>query len=117
MMYLGITSGVMLNIHYCMGEKDSMGYGIDESDHCGKCGMNDKNSCCHSEYKLLKVQDAHVFSAAVRHDAAPALATEPKPFTFADLTYHSRVTDTCQYHSPPDPRVNQLRFYQRVFRI
>ncbi len=36
-----IASGVVVNVHYCMGRLASVEYGYDDHDVCGKCGMSD----------------------------------------------------------------------------
>ena len=59
--YLGITSGVMVNVHYCMGRIAEVNYGHDDADKCGKCGMDQKNGCCTTEHKFVKSADEHLF--------------------------------------------------------
>jgi hypothetical protein len=55
--YLAISSGVVVNIHYCMGEVAEVALGHDTSDTCGKCGM-ENDGCCHDDVKVVKIQDA-----------------------------------------------------------
>ncbi|MGL6269560.1 MAG: HYC_CC_PP family protein, partial [Chitinophagaceae bacterium] len=43
--YLAISSGVVLNIHYCMGEIAEVAFGQHKSDKCGQCGM-ENDGCC-----------------------------------------------------------------------
>ncbi|MBC6492238.1 hypothetical protein ACFSQD_01910 [Flavihumibacter stibioxidans] len=60
-LYLLVSSGLLLEVHHCMGRIAETGIawiGEDEEDQCGKCGMdkNDEgNHCCKDEYKLVKV--------------------------------------------------------------
>jgi hypothetical protein len=61
--YLAVTSGVVLNIHYCMGRISSVTFNHDK-DHedgaCGKCGMNKtEHHCCGDVVKMVKLSDSH----------------------------------------------------------
>ena len=57
--YLGATSGIAINLHYCMNRFDSIQLGATKTEICGKCGMHteDANGCCHDEVKIIKLQD------------------------------------------------------------
>lgn len=58
--YMGISSGIAMEIHYCMGKKAGVGFYGSSSDKCGKCGMKDtKTGCCHDEHKFYKLNDSH----------------------------------------------------------
>ncbi|MBV4358985.1 HYC_CC_PP family protein [Pinibacter aurantiacus] len=62
-LYLAITSGLVLEMHYCMGKLAFSEFAIAKHEHaktCSKCGMeNGKNKCCKDEVKVIKLQDAH----------------------------------------------------------
>ena len=59
-LYLAVSSGVALELHYCMGDKAGMELYGSASDKCGKCGMKDnKGGCCHDEFKFYKLNDSH----------------------------------------------------------
>jgi hypothetical protein len=57
--YFAFSSGVVINLHYCMNRFDSSKFGTAKADICGKCGMHtdDSNGCCHDEVKVIKIQD------------------------------------------------------------
>ncbi|WP_276484392.1 HYC_CC_PP family protein [Paraflavitalea pollutisoli] len=117
-LYVTVASGVVVNVHYCMGKIASVDYGYDNHDKCGKCGMSGKKKgCCHTEYKLVKLDDEHrLAEAQMAFLAAPALlpATNsefPEP-PAGEQTYLAR-----QYHSPPDTRSNAVYLRNCVFRI
>ena len=55
--YLVMSGGVAMNLHYCMGRLNNIDYAYHDNDHCGKCGMKTANGCCHNEFKLIKVAD------------------------------------------------------------
>lgn len=58
--YLGVSSGATLHLHYCMGKLVNMGLSTQNEDACGKCGMTkkEKNGCCQDEQKQLKTDQA-----------------------------------------------------------
>ncbi len=61
-MYLAITSGLVLQIHYCMGKEvgSTIALAGNETHKCSQCGMeNAKNKCCHDDVKIIKLQDVH----------------------------------------------------------
>jgi hypothetical protein len=59
-LYLGISSGFAMDIHYCMGKKVSVELWHHQTKKCGKCGMIEKkDGCCKNQSKFYKIQDAH----------------------------------------------------------
>ncbi len=59
-LYMAVSSGIALEIHYCMGKKAGMELYGSSSDKCGKCGMTEKKTgCCHDEHKFYKLKDSH----------------------------------------------------------
>ncbi len=59
-LYMAVSSGIALELHYCMGDKAGMELFGSSSDTCGKCGMTEKDTgCCHDEYKFYKINDSH----------------------------------------------------------
>ena len=58
--YMAVSSGVALELHYCMGDKAGIDLYGSSSDTCGKCGMSEKDTgCCHDEFKFYKISDSH----------------------------------------------------------
>jgi hypothetical protein len=59
-LYMAVSSGIAMEIHYCMGKKAGVEFYGSDSDKCGKCGMKDtKTGCCHDEHKFYKLNDSH----------------------------------------------------------
>jgi hypothetical protein len=57
--YMALSCGIAMEIHYCMGSKAGVYfYGV-EKDKCGKCGMKEKKGCCHDEFKFYKIEDSY----------------------------------------------------------
>ena len=58
--YLAVSSGMVLNLHYCMGELKSWDLRSANKNTCGICGMHKANGkgCCHDEQRQLKLDNA-----------------------------------------------------------
>jgi hypothetical protein len=60
LVYMTVSSGIAMEIHYCMGEKAGVELYGSSDDQCGKCGMKEKKAgCCHDEHKFYKLKDSH----------------------------------------------------------
>ncbi|MEO6490002.1 MAG: hypothetical protein ABIO04_08700 [Ferruginibacter sp.] len=58
--YMTVSSGIAMEIHYCMGKRAGIEYFKTGGEKCGKCGMKEKRSgCCHDEHKFHKLEDSH----------------------------------------------------------
>ena len=120
-MYLAITSGLVLQIHYCMGKQAGTSVAIAAAaDHtCGKCGMkNGKNKCCHDEVRFIKLQDAHKQVTADFQVTAPAATSQEFNLISPCLLYPCEAAVPAS-NSPPEDDLDQLPLFIRhgVFRI
>jgi len=120
-LYLAITSGLVLQIHYCMGKEIGSSVSLaDTGTHaCSKCGMeNARNKCCHDEVKFLKLQDVHQQVSAGFIVSAPVTATVD-PFTMVDQLFLVRDNNTpvCDNSPPEDDGQPAIFLLHRVFRI
>lgn len=115
-LYLTITSGVVVNWHYCMGDLSSIDIGARHSDHCEKCGMADKKGCCETTYKVFKVDDAHQW-AKVNWELNTLAAVFPTTIQFEPVHFSIDNSQLQQYHAPPDERLNAIYLHTGVFRI
>ena len=115
--YITLTSGIVVNIHYCMGRVAGVTYGAEAEHRCDKCGMESKKGCCGTEHKLVKADSDHIYATPI---SAPLTFAAVVPKVFPDynfaITFASQHYNT-QYHSPPDFRTNDLSVYNSVFRI
>ncbi|MCK7557044.1 hypothetical protein MKQ70_19345 [Chitinophaga sedimenti] len=61
-LYVAITSGFTVNVHYCMGEIASVKFHNADDDACNKCGKpgaKGGGDCCKDVHKFLKVDQSH----------------------------------------------------------
>lgn len=62
---MGMSTGVAMEIHYCMGKKAGVDFFQTENERCGRCGMKEKKGgCCNDEHRFFKLSDAHKNVAA-----------------------------------------------------
>jgi hypothetical protein len=120
-MYLAVTSGLVLQIHYCMGREvgSSVKFGDGGTHKCGKCGMqNAKNKCCHDEVKIIKLQDAHKQVTANYQFQPPAATAQEFNLINPLLHFNNDAAEICN-NSPPVDDTGQpsLFLLNGVFRI
>jgi hypothetical protein len=116
-LYLAITSGVVMNFHYCMGKMASVNLGAGKQELCGKCGMKEKAGCCESEQKVVKLGDEHQlpkksasledFNSSLIHSFLIAIQAFP----------NTKRNAPPYYHSPPDLEAHAIYLENCVFRI
>ena len=114
--YFTISSGVVMNIHYCMGRVSSV-----ELDNFSKkthgCGKSENNGCCKTELKIVKLEDAQKASYA---DFSIHI---PVTLLFADLNllqtpfYNAQTFVHSNQHSPPLLSGQDIYLQNCVFRI
>lgn len=66
-LYLGLSIGAPVQMHYCMEKLVSKGlWYSSKSEKCSICGMakDAKKSCCKDEHKLFKIHDNQEVSYA-----------------------------------------------------
>ena len=118
--YFVVTSGVVVNSHYCMNRLASTELFVFKGDKCGKCGMNIHKShgCCHDEVKVVKMQNDQQPTISLAFylpslDAAPAVISD-----FISTSYYNVPVDRPYHnHSPPLLTEQDTYLRNRVFRI
>ena len=118
--YLLVTTGVVINHHYCMKRLASVQVFGSAKTFCGKCGMHIKKSkgCCRDEVKVMKLQtDQNNFSAeAFSIPAMEIMAITPSQF-IAALFYNGQGQVHFLNHSPPLLSAQDTYLQINVFRI
>jgi len=57
---MSVSSGIAMEIHYCMGEKSGLDFYASGSNTCSRCGMEEKKGgCCSDDHKFYKLADEH----------------------------------------------------------
>ena len=116
--YMAVSSGIAVQLHYCMGDKAGMEFYGSASDKCGKCGMTEKDTgCCHDEFKFYKISDSH---KTVSNNIDLSI---PSTWVYTDFyIYNWQMPDNTALtavnnHSPPDYTGPSASIMNCVFRI
>ncbi|MDZ4796091.1 MAG: hypothetical protein SGI83_17555 [Bacteroidota bacterium] len=118
--YFAVTSGVVINYHFCMKRLVSVQLFDATPDTCGKCGMDmhESSGCCRNEVKLVKLeQDQNKLTLAlVEPPSFDIPVTSPSAFIVAafENKYGQRYFHN---HSPPLLSEQDTYLQNSVFRI
>jgi hypothetical protein len=118
LVYMTASSGIAMEIHYCMGKRAGVEFYGSTSDRCSKCGMKaKKNGCCTDEHKFYKLSDSH---KNVLNDLS--FATSETVLTNDYNLYHFQLPvaakgATVHINSPPDIGGPSINVRNCVFRI
>ena len=118
--YLAVSSGVIVNLHYCMNRLASTGFFDAPDKQCGKCGMDihQSDGCCHDETQFLKIQDDQKNTAAFSFDLTGLEVPAIKPSEFiCALFVSARDSRHFLNHSPPLLSSQDSYLQNSVFRI
>lgn len=119
LMYLGISSGATLHLHYCMGMLVNMGLTTQNQDACGKCGMTkkEKKGCCQDEQKQLKTDQAQKTQAHFSFDYFSQPVLMPSEFLISEPPFSSITEENPTGNAPPRPEVVGLYIQNCSFLI
>ncbi|HNU87186.1 MAG TPA: hypothetical protein PKJ94_02810 [Ferruginibacter sp.] len=117
-LYLAVSSGIAMEIHYCMGKKAGIEFYGSTSDKCGRCGMEDKTTgCCHDEFKFYKINDSHYSSYNDIQLAASDLVIAANYSLFSWQMAAGNEWAAVNDHSPPDHTGPSACIRNCVFRL
>ena len=114
--YLTISSGVVMNIHYCMGKLNSVKLQSFSQKICG-CGKAETRGCCKTELKIIKIEDAQkaAYADFAIHTPVTLVFTEfnllQSPLYLSQYLVHPNG------HSPPLLSEQDTYLQNCVFRI
>ncbi|RYY98409.1 MAG: hypothetical protein EOO11_08140 [Chitinophagaceae bacterium] len=116
--YFLVSTGFVVNLHFCMDRFASWELGASQDDACGVCGMKVKKSaCCHDEVKVLKLQH----DATGAHYALFSMAMPAEVPSFASLFLVPQVLPAAvplpPAHGPPLLSEQDTYLYNCVFRL
>lgn len=118
-LYITLTSGFAVNVHYCMGKLASVELQSAPADYCGKCKKPVKNmDCCKDEFKFCKVTESHHGAPAVMQDFTSVADMQlpvrvlPQPVMISLHPVLQAVP-----HGPPDEQVVPLFLQHCIFLI
>lgn len=119
-LYFTISSGLIVNFHYCMDRFMSFDFSPAAKNECGLCGMDKAKSkgCCHDEVKFIKLQDDQNKTLQVSFDFASLQAIALIPSQFIVTSFYNAAEIKHQAdHSPPLLSQQDIQMKNCVFRI
>jgi hypothetical protein len=115
LIYLVMSTGFVMNSHYCMGKLSSIELGRSEVKKC-ICGMRidraKKSKCCHSKLDVVKLQEAHKTAPSVLFQFSVMEAVVPQ-FYWSAVNYTNLYT-LDNYLKKLPPNLHKQDTYKRV---
>jgi hypothetical protein len=112
-LYLGVTTGLAVNIHYCMGKVSAVKF----QDYDDKDACKTKMPCCQHNYQLIKVSDEHEQIAKDISVKAPVVEPQIFDHFIAELFSSLPQQKITQANSPPLLTIPDICIQNCVFRI
>ncbi len=118
--YFAVSSGIVINSHYCMKRLVSVHLFEASPDVCGRCGMDthESNGCCRDEVKVVKLQQDQnkITIASFELPSLEVVITIPSDFIVASFQ-NSEEQRHFHNHSPPLLSEQDTYLRNNVFRI
>lgn len=120
--YFAVTSGVVINFHYCMKRLASVHLFETAAKECGVCGMDtheyEANGCCRDEVKLVKLEQDQNKLVVLDYSIASMEPVVITPSIFI-LNPFENIDEQLHFHnhSPPLLSAQDTYLQNNVFRI
>ncbi len=116
-LYLAFSCGLVVNMHYCMGELAEISYhSSPKSDDCGYCGMEDSD-CCHDDLKVFKPDDIHKNSLVVKFEIPAFSGLITGTYTYNTDRERQEIGNLAYFKDPPLYESPSRNILHAVFRI
>ena len=120
LLYFAVTSGVVINSHYCMKRLASVRLYETHAKVCGRCGMetHESNGCCRDEVKVVKLVLDQKTQEVASYDipAVEIISVTPSAFIVASFE-NNYLQRHFHNHSPPLLSAQDTYLQNNVFRI
>ena len=118
--YLAVTSGVVINSHYCMKRLASVHLFETQAKVCGICGMETHQStgCCRDKVKVVKLVLDQDKQEVALYDIAALKIISVTPSEFIIASFENNYLQRHYHnHSPPLLSAQDTYLQNSVFRI
>jgi hypothetical protein len=118
--YLTVSSGATVNLHYCMGKLMSWDLSSKSDGKCGSCGMQKAGhkGCCNDEQKTFKVdKDQKISESAFQLLSISSVAIAVTHIELPLIYSSTLVADNDTAHVPPLQSTVPIFLRNRNFRI
>jgi hypothetical protein len=120
-LYMGTSTGVTVELHYCMGKLVEWTLGHNDNSLCGNCGMEKKSGsasgCCKDEYKQLKIDKDQKRSVNIFQLNETLTEATPINLNFSILYLFSSPATFTKINAPPPGCGIPLTLLNCIFRI
>lgn len=117
-LYLGMSSGIAMELHYCMGKLAGIEFFGGVNEKCGKCGMKEKKGgCCNDEHHFIKISDSHKGSANNIDFSFESPAQNTSFANYYIIAPEKIFIPQAYNHSPPEYTLPERCILFCVFRI
>jgi hypothetical protein len=110
--YLLASTGLVVNLHYCLGRVKAVTLAVQEKEHCICPEPTVEKDCCRSEQQLLETQSTHLLAETFVFQ--PAFITHVRGVDVKnEALFESHLSNEFATRGPPAP------IYKRnqVFRL
>ena len=115
LIYLVMSTGFVMNSHYCMGRLSSVELGVSEVKKC-ICGMRinpaKKSKCCHSKIEVVKLEDSHKLTTSTIGSINFLEAVIPQ--FYVEPVLYTNVYTANQYLKKLPPNLNKQDTYKHI---
>lgn len=104
-LYVTLTSGFAVNVHYCMGKLASVEWLDTPADFCQQCHKPSKGmDCCKNEFKFCKVTASHQAAKVVQQTFSVTTSDMQLPVRILSVPALSLAATwiSGDRHDPPD---------------
>jgi hypothetical protein len=115
-LYFTVSSGVVVNLHYCMGKLSSTKIDVLAKKLCG-CKTKKTGGCCKTTHKLLKIEDSHKLSLndySIQSPISAAMIHTVASNDFSQSIHTKKITFT---NYPPEFLRQNIYIHNCVFLI
>jgi len=120
LVYLSVSSGATVHVHYCMGKLMSWSLSDKKDGNCGTCGMQKSvhKGCCQDEQKQLKIEkDQKVSGSAFQFLTQSSVVVAHSYLNLPTVYTLAGLLDSPVAHAPPQPAAVPIFVLNRNFRI
>jgi hypothetical protein len=115
-LYFTASSGVVLNVHYCMGEVSSVKVDNFAAEFC-KCGKKQtKSNCCSSEFKVVKINSEYKATASTININFPVVVL-PSQVSLIEVSEISNKAVAVPVANAPPDLSEKIYIKNCVFRV
>lgn len=116
-LYFTISSGFVVNLHYCMGKLRAQKVAVSAKKMCACKKAEDKKGCCKTTYKVIKLDDKHQISSIAFNVLTPVIYLPVRQMDVsAVLLQESEKLQAYAANAPPQEQA-PLNVLYCVFRI